>query len=102
MGLREAREKVSRQFNCLKSQLGCFRTTKNIEFYKEFDRNRPIETIDGYDKRSIVDRFRKCRIRRIVDGGPRCVALKCVIKRTPFRPLDLDLAVEMCRGLIRS
>ena len=53
--------------------------------------------IDGYDKRSMMDRFRKCYVRRIVDGGPRCVALRCVIKRMPFRPLDLDLAVEMHR-----
>ena len=78
------------------------RTTKNIEFYRVFDRNRPIETIDGYDKGSMMDHFRKCCVRRIMDGGPRCVALRCVIKRTAFRPLDLDLAVEMRRGLIRS
>ena len=78
------------------------RTTKNIEFYRVFDRNRSIEMIDNYDKRSMMDRFRKCCVRRIVDGGLRCVALRCVIKRTPFRPLDLDLVVEMRRGLIRS
>ena len=70
---------------------------KNGSFYREKFRNRPIETIDGYDKRSMMDRFRKYRDRRIVDGGPRCVALRCVIKRTSFRPLDLDLAIEMHR-----
>ena len=48
------------------------RTTKNIEFYRVFDRNCPIETIDGYDKRSTMDCFRKCRVRRIVDGWSRC------------------------------
>ena len=63
---------------------------KNGSFYRAKFRNRPIEMIDGYDKRSMMDCFQKYRDRRIVDGGPRCV-----IKRTSFRPLDLDLAVEM-------
>ena len=42
-----------------------------MPFYKAKFRNRPIETIDGYDKRSMMDRFRKYRDRRIADGGPR-------------------------------
>ena len=44
---------------------------KNRPFYKAKFRNRPIETIDGYDKRSMMDRFWKYRDRRIADGGPR-------------------------------
>ena len=44
---------------------------KNMPFYKAKFRNRPIETIDGYDKRSMMDRFWKYRDRRIADGGPR-------------------------------
>ena len=44
---------------------------KNRPFYRANFRNRPIETIDGYDKRSMMDRFRKYRDRRIADGGPR-------------------------------
>ena len=59
---------------CLDSQLDwnltrMLRTMKNIEFYRVFDRNRPIKTIDGYDKRSTMDRFRKCRICPIFDEG---------------------------------
>ena len=71
MESRETRGSVSRQVNLIEIQLECFRTTKNIEFYRGFDRNRPIETIHGYDKRSIVDSFRKCHVRRIANGGPR-------------------------------
>ena len=44
---------------------------KNTSFYRRKFRNRPIEMIDGYDKRSMMDRFRKYRDRRIADGGPR-------------------------------
>ena len=44
---------------------------KNRAFYRANFRNRPIKTIDGYDKRSMMDRFQKYRDRRIVDGGPR-------------------------------
>ena len=44
---------------------------KNRAFYRANFRNRLIETIDGYDKRSMMDRFWKYRDRRIADGGPR-------------------------------
>ena len=50
------------------------KNVKNMPFYKAKFRNRPIETIDGYDKRSMMDRFRKYRDRRIADGGPRFIA----------------------------
>ena len=72
MESREMRERVSRQLNLLEISTRMLRTTKNIEFYRVFDRNRPIETIDGYDKRFTMDRFRKYRVRRIVDGWSRC------------------------------
>ena len=75
MGLRETRERVSRQFKFLKSQLGCFRTTKYILFYSVFRRNRPIETIDGYNKRSTMERFRISPDRPIVDGGLRSLLI---------------------------
>ena len=63
---------MSRQLNLLEISTWRLRTTKNIEFYRVFDRNRPIKTIDGYDKQSMMDRFRKCRVRRIADGWSRC------------------------------
>ena len=63
---------MSRQLNLLEISTRMLRTTKNIEFYRVFDRNRPIETINGYDKRSTMDRFQKCRVRRIADGWSRC------------------------------
>ena len=47
---------------------------KNRPFYKAKFRNRSIETIDDYDKRSMMDRYRKYRDRRIADGGPRFIA----------------------------
>ena len=66
------RERVSRQLNWIEISTRMLRTTKNIEFYRVFDRNRPIETINGYDKRSTIDHFRKWRVRRIANGWSRC------------------------------
>ena len=63
--------KVSRQSIRL-NLTWMLRIVKNMPFYKAKFRNRPIETIDGYDKRSMMDRFRKYRDRRIADGGLRC------------------------------
>ena len=63
---------MSRQLNFLEISARMLRTTKNIEFYRVFDRNRPIETIDDYDKRSTMDYFWNCRVRRIADGWSRC------------------------------
>ena len=57
MESRETRGSMSRQVNLIEIQLECFRTMKYILFYSVFRRNRPIETIDGYDKRSTMDRF---------------------------------------------
>ena len=64
----------NRQGRCLDSQLdlfllGCIRTTKNTCIYRAFDRNRPIETIDGYDETVHDGPFRLSRGRRIVMDG---------------------------------
>ena len=74
MESRETREKVSRQFNWIEISTRMLRIVKNTSFYRLFGRNRPIETIDGYDETSTMDRFRKYRDRRIRDGGSRCIA----------------------------
>ena len=49
MGSRDSRGEVSKQINCFDFQLECFTNQKNMSFYRAFGRNRPIETIDGYD-----------------------------------------------------
>ena len=68
------RRMVSRQFNWIEIQLGCLELSKYISFYSAFWHNSPIETIDGYNERSTMDRFRISRDHPIVDGGSRCVA----------------------------
>ena len=75
---REKRERVYLKSSIgLKSQLGCLESSKYILFYSVFGRNRPIETIDGYDKRPTIDR------------------LISVIKTLDFRSLDRDPTAEM-------
>ena len=72
MESRETSGMVYRQFNLLEISTRMLTNVKNTSFYRGFDRNRPIETIDGYDKRSMMDRFPKCRDRRIENGWSRC------------------------------
>ena len=86
---------MSKQIKKLDFQLECLRTTKNMPFYKAKLRNRPIETIDGYDKRSMMDRF--LEISRSSDRGWRAQIHRamCVIKTLNFRPLDRDRTVWM-------
>ena len=50
---------------------------KNRPFYKTKFRNRPIETIDGYDKRFMMDRFRKYHDRRMKNGWSGCSSFLC-------------------------
>ena len=50
MESRETRGMVSRQFNLIEIQLECFTIAKNSSFYRNFGRNRPIVSIDGYDE----------------------------------------------------
>ena len=45
--------------------LECLQKTKNSSIYRVFDHNGPIVSINGYDETSTMDRFRKCRDRRI-------------------------------------
>ena len=42
----------------------------NKSFYRAFDRNRSIETIDGYDGTVHRGPFRLCRGRVILINGP--------------------------------
>ena len=44
--------------------------SKNILFYRAFGRNRPIETIDGYDGMVHRGPFRLSRGRPILINGP--------------------------------
>ena len=50
MESRDSRGEVSKQINCFDFQLECLQSSKNISLYRVFYRNRPIETIDGYDE----------------------------------------------------
>ena len=70
MESRETRGMVSRQFNLIEIQLECLQTMKNKSFYRAFDRNRPIVSIDGYDETSMMDRFGKYRGGPILINGP--------------------------------
>ena len=81
MESRETRERVSRQLNWIEISTRMLRIVKNTSFYRLFGHNRPIETINGYDETSTMDRFRKCRDPRIEDGASGCDPPRCVIKR---------------------
>ena len=61
---------MSRQLNFLEISTRMLTNVKNTSFYRGFDRNRPIETIDGYDKRSTMDRFPNVTIVRLKMDGP--------------------------------
>ena len=60
---------MSRQLNWIEISTRMLRIVKNTSFYRLFGRNRLIETIDGYDETSTMDRFRKCHDRPIVMDG---------------------------------
>ena len=81
MGLRETRERVSKQFNWIEISTRMLTNDEEHLIYRDFDRNRPIETIDDYDKRSTIDRFQKFGGRLLVDGASGCDLSRCVIKR---------------------
>ena len=77
--LKEEEEELERnkREGCLDSQFDLNLTrmltnVKNTSFYRGFDHNRLIETIDGYDKRFTMDRFPKCHDRRIENGWSGC------------------------------
>ena len=52
--------------------------SKNKSFYKAFDHNRPIKTIDGYDGTVHRVLFRKYRSRPIVMNGPNAAVEMCL------------------------
>ena len=60
---------MSRQLNLLEISTRILTFVKNKSIYRAFDRNRPIETIDGYDATVHHGPFRLCRDRRIVMDG---------------------------------
>ena len=70
MGSRDSRGEMSKQINFLDFQLECFTNRKNMSFYRAFGRNRPIETIDGYDGTVYHGPFQKYRGRWISMDGP--------------------------------
>ena len=69
MRSRETRGEVSRQINFFDFQLECLRSSKNTLFYSTFGRNRPIETIDGYNETVHRGPFQLSRSRPIVMDG---------------------------------
>ena len=69
MRSRETRGEVSRQINLFDFQLECFRIRKNTSFYRDFGRNRLIETIDGYDGTVHRGPFQLSRSRLILIDG---------------------------------
>ena len=61
MELTHSRREVSKQINLI--------DFKNISFYKVFGRNRPIQTIDGYDGTVHGGPFWLSSSRRILTEG---------------------------------
>ena len=63
------RERGVRIVNCLNLKLGCFRIVKNMLFYSDFGRYRPIISIDGYDETVYRGPFQLSPSRPIVIDG---------------------------------
>ena len=77
MGSRETRGEVFRKINCFDFQLEWFTIRKNTSFYRNFGRNRPIETIAGYDETVHRELFQKYRGRWIsIDGLDAAVEMR--------------------------
>ena len=70
MESRDSRGEVSKQIKLLDFQLECIQITKNMSFYRAFDRNRPIETVDGYDGTVHHGPFQISHGRPILINGP--------------------------------
>ena len=75
---------------------------KNESFYRAKFRNHPIISIDGYDGTVHRGPLQKYRSRLIVMDGPDATVRDAFIKRLQFRPLDLDLTVEMHPARFKS
>ena len=70
MESRDSRTEVSKQINWIDFYLECITNQKNISFDRIFGRNRPIETIEGYDETVHRGPFRLYCSRPIVMEGP--------------------------------
>ena len=64
------RGEVSRQINFLISNSNALEHRRTSFFYSTFGRNRPIETIDGYDRMVHRGPFQLSHSRSIVMDGP--------------------------------
>ena len=71
MKSRDLRREVSKQINWIDFYLECLENRNNISIYTLFGRNRPIETMDGYDETVNRGPFRLYHSRRIFDGVSR-------------------------------
>ena len=71
------------------------RTSEEHSIYTKFGRNRPIETIDGYDGTVHRGPFRLIRGLLIPMNGLDDPAQLIVIKHLGCRPLDRDRTTEM-------
>ena len=77
---------MSKQINFLDFQLECLESPKNISIYTLFGRNRPIETIGGYDGTVYRGPFQKYRDHWIsIDGLD--AAIEISDKTREFLPL---------------
>ena len=64
-------------------------------FYRVFGRNRPIETIDGYDGTVHRGPFKKMSQLSDLGWSVQIKPLRCVIKRIRSRPWNRDPTVRM-------
>ena len=67
-GIRETRERVSRQLNWIEISTRMIRIVKNILFYRLFRRSHPIVLIDFYNGTVHRGPFQTSRGRRMVMG----------------------------------
>ena len=95
MESRDSRGEVSKQINCFDFQLECLQSSKNISLYRVFDRNRPIEMIDGYDETVHDGPFWKISWPSNRDEGLRSIRAISVLKRLDLSPLDRDPTITM-------
>ena len=70
MESRDSRREVSKQINLLDFKLECLQIGRTCLIYSLFGRNRPIETINGYDGTVHRGPFQLSRSRLILVDGP--------------------------------
>ena len=69
MESRDLRREVSKQINLLDFKLECLQIGRTCLIYRLFGRNRPIETIDGYNGTVHRGPFQLSYSRRILMDG---------------------------------